>query len=53
MGVFWAIDARDEALRTIGKNLKMVRFHRLEIDGDFGDISQTKIMIYPRFELKD
>jgi hypothetical protein len=32
----------------LSAGMKMIRIHSYDIDGGFGDIPQTKIMIYPR-----
>jgi hypothetical protein len=45
-------DCRDEALRSLKAGMRMVRFHDAAWDGPLGDIWQTKIMIYPRMDLK-
>lgn len=50
----WAgfpIDAEREAHKYLRSGLKMVRFHHVRIDGTFGDIQSTKVLIYPRFDL--
>ena len=47
----YRLHAMDEGRYYLRGNLKMVRFHDLKIDGNFGDIPDTKIMIYPRLDL--
>ena len=47
-GLQLPVDAQQEAMRRIRGTMKMVRLHEFHIDGDFGDIPQTKVMIYPR-----
>lgn len=36
------------AYRFLSAGMKMVRFHDLAVDGQFGDIAATRILIYPR-----
>ena len=50
-GYRYKLNAIDEGRYYLRSGLKMVRFHDLEIDGNLGDIAQTKIMIYPRIDL--
>ncbi len=51
MGHRYALCAMEEGRRYLRSGLKMVRFHDLHIDGNFGDIAKTKIMIYPKNNL--
>lgn len=51
MGHRYALCALEEGRRYLRRGLKMVRFHDLKIDGNFGDIAETKIMIYPKNNL--
>lgn len=37
----------DVAMKKLRKGMKMVRFHEEYVDGAFGDIAETKIMIWP------
>jgi len=41
-----------EAKKFLRRGMKMVSIHDVDVDGDFGDIRETKIMIYPRFDLR-
>ena len=47
-GLIVPMDAEEDAMRRIRDNMKMIRLHRFKHDGNFGDIPQTKVMIYPR-----
>ena len=50
-GYRYKLNAIDEGRYYLRSGLKMVRFHDLHIDGNFGDIAKTKIMIYPKNNL--
>lgn len=37
----------ESCLQRLKKGMHGVRFHDVSIDGEFGDIKKTKVMIYP------
>jgi predicted nucleotidyltransferase len=46
-------NTKDIALRALRRGRKMVRFHDVAVDGELGDIPETKVMIYPRWDIKE
>jgi predicted nucleotidyltransferase len=50
-GVRYRLDAIRAGYGYLRTGLKMVRFHDIKIDGQIGDVENTKIMIYPRMDL--
>jgi hypothetical protein len=51
---FWAgfsVCCFGESKKYLTRGMYKVRIHNYEIDGGFGDIPETKIMIYPKFLL--
>lgn len=46
------VEAWVEARKFIKGGMTMVRLHNVEIDGNFGDIAETKVMIYPRNDFR-
>lgn len=45
------LNCKVSALHALVAGMRMVRFHEFMIDGDLGDIPETRIMIYPRNDL--
>jgi len=41
-----AESSRNRAIKILTKGMRMVRFHDYEIDGDYGDIKQTRQLIW-------
>jgi len=41
-----AESSRNRAIKILAKGMRMVRFHDYEIDGDYGDIKQTRQLIW-------
>ena len=39
----------DEAKKYLSKGMYKISIHNFAIDGNFGDVAETKIMIYPKF----
>lgn len=48
MGIRFAVDSYQVALKGLRRNLKMVRFHDLAVDGD---LAHPRLMLYPKNEL--
>lgn len=51
MGIRYRVESIEVACAYLVGNLKMIRLHDIMVDGNLGDIPDTKIMIYPRNDL--
>lgn len=50
-GFRYSLNSEEVAHAYLRGNIKMLRLHDLKVDGNLGDIPNTKIMIYPRMDL--
>lgn len=50
-GIRYSLNSIEVAHSYLRGNIKMLRLHDFKIDGNLGDIPNTKIMIYPRMDL--
>jgi hypothetical protein len=50
-GCGYTVSSTKEAYRFIKGGMTMIRLHNAKWDGEFGDIAETKVLIYPRNDL--